>query len=301
MSKPSALGNVIIEAARKAGRSLARDFGEIEYLQVSKKGPADFVSNADHRAEDIIYEHLSKARPGYGFVMEERGIVEGSDKTNRFIVDPLDGTLNFLHGQPHYAVSIALEREGQLFSGVVYDVAKNEIFWAETGRGAWLGQRKLRVAGRKKLEEAVIATAAEFGITGQAEKGATGVWVELGSGQWGSGSGEGHKSKPETVRPIYPTAPTPLPTAKLCAMGVRIRKNTTLHGLALNVTTDLTHFQTIDPCGLGGRPVTSLAQLLGDDCPSMEQVKQALARQLAGAIDARSADAVTPPAENPSS
>lgn len=158
MSKPSALGNVIIEAARKAGRSLARDFGEVEYLQVSKKGPADFVSNADHRAEDIIYEHLTKARPGYGFVMEERGIVEGSDKTNRFIVDPLDGTLNFLHGQPHYAVSIALEREGQLFSGVVYDVAKNEIFWGETGRGAWLGQRKLRVGGRKNLDEAVIAT-----------------------------------------------------------------------------------------------------------------------------------------------
>jgi myo-inositol-1(or 4)-monophosphatase len=158
MSKPSALGNVIIEAARKAGRSLARDFGEVEYLQVAKKGPADFVSNADHRAEDIIYEHLTKARPGYGFVMEERGIVEGSDKTNRFIVDPLDGTLNFLHGQPHYAVSIALEREGKLFSGVVYDVAKNEIFWAETGRGAWLGQRKLRVAGRKRLEESVVAT-----------------------------------------------------------------------------------------------------------------------------------------------
>lgn len=158
MSKPSALGNVIIEAARKAGRSLARDFGEVEYLQVSKKGPADFVSNADHRAEDIIYEHLTKARPGYGFVMEERGIVEGSDKTNKFIVDPLDGTLNFLHGQPHYAVSIALEREGKLFSGVVYDVAKNEIFWGETGRGAWLGQRKLRVGQRRNLEDAVIAT-----------------------------------------------------------------------------------------------------------------------------------------------
>ncbi|MHA7898810.1 MAG: inositol monophosphatase family protein [Henriciella sp.] len=158
MSKPSALGNVIIEAARKAGRSLARDFGEVEYLQVSKKGPADFVSNADHRAEDIIYDHLTKARPGYGFIMEERGIVEGSDKTNRFIVDPLDGTLNFLHGQPHYAVSIGLEREGKLFAGVVYDVAKNEIFWAETGRGAWLGQRKLKVAGRRRLEESVFAT-----------------------------------------------------------------------------------------------------------------------------------------------
>jgi myo-inositol-1(or 4)-monophosphatase len=158
MSKPSPVGAVMIAAARAAGRSLARDFGEVENLQVSRKGPADFVSSADHRAEEIIYTHLTKARPGYGFVMEERGIVEGSDKSNRFIVDPLDGTLNFLHGQPHYAVSIGLERDGKLLAGVVFDVAKNEIFWAETGRGAWLEQRKLRVAVRKKLGEAVIAT-----------------------------------------------------------------------------------------------------------------------------------------------
>lgn len=158
MSKPSPVGAVMIAAALAAGRSLARDFGEVENLQVSKKGPADFVSNADHRAEDIIYTHLAKARPGYGFVMEERGIVEGTDKSNRFIVDPLDGTLNFLHGQPHYSVSIALERDGQLLTGVVFDVAKNEIFWAETGRGAWLEQRKLRVATRKKLSDAVVAT-----------------------------------------------------------------------------------------------------------------------------------------------
>ena len=158
MSKPSAVGNVMIEAARKAGRSLARDFGEVEYLQVSKKGPGDFVSRADHEAEETIYEHLRKARPGYGFLMEERGLVEGTDKTNRFIIDPLDGTLNFLHGQPHYAVSIALEREGELFAGVVYDVSRNEIFWAETGRGAWLEQRKLRVSGRKHLDQSVFAT-----------------------------------------------------------------------------------------------------------------------------------------------
>lgn len=158
MSKPSPVGTVMINAARAAGRSLARDFGEVENLQVSKKGPADFVSNADHRAEQIIYDALAKARPGYGFLMEERGVVEGSDKSNRFIVDPLDGTLNFLHGQPHYAVSIGLEREGKLFAGVVYDVAKNEIFWAETGRGAWLDQRKLIVANRKRMEEAVFGT-----------------------------------------------------------------------------------------------------------------------------------------------
>ncbi len=158
MSKPSPVGAVMIAAARAAGRSLARDFGEVENLQVSRKGPADFVSNADTRAEEIIYSHLVKARPGYGFLMEERGIVEGTDKSNRFIVDPLDGTLNFLHGQPHYAISIALERDGRLFAGVVFDVAKNEIFWAETGRGCWLEQRKMRVAVRKRLNEAVIAT-----------------------------------------------------------------------------------------------------------------------------------------------
>ncbi|MEM9939771.1 MAG: inositol monophosphatase family protein [Pseudomonadota bacterium] len=177
MSKPSALGNVIIDAARKAGRSLARDFGEVEYLQVSKKGPGDFVSNADHRAEEIIYETLTKARPGYGFVMEERGIVEGSDKTNKFIVDPLDGTLNFLHGQPHYAVSIALEREGKLYSGVVYDVSRNEIFWGETGRGAWLEQRKLRVAGRSKMENAVFATGTPW--VGKAETAHTQFAAEI--------------------------------------------------------------------------------------------------------------------------
>ena len=158
MSRPSALGNVLIEAARKAGRILARDFGEVEFLQVSKKGPGDFVSKADHAAEEAIYDHLSKVRPGYGFLMEERGLVAGSDKSNRFIIDPLDGTLNFLHGQPHYAVSIALEREGKLYAGVVYDVSRNEIFWGETGRGAWLGQRKLKVATRREMDTAVFAT-----------------------------------------------------------------------------------------------------------------------------------------------
>lgn len=148
----------MIAAAREAGRSLARDFNEVENLQVSKKGPADFVSNADLRAENIIKESLSKARPGYGFIMEESGISEGTDKSNTFVVDPLDGTLNFLHGQPHFAVSIALIREGELFSGVVFDVAKNEIFWAERGRGAWVDNRRLRVSSRRRLSESVIAT-----------------------------------------------------------------------------------------------------------------------------------------------
>ncbi len=158
MTKPSPTGAVMIAAARAAGRSLARDFGEVENLQVSRKGPADFVSNADLRAEEIIYAQLSKARPGYGFLMEERGIVEGTDASHRFIVDPLDGTLNFLHGQPHYAVSIGLERDGALIAGVVYDVAKNELFWAETGRGAWIEQKKLRVAARRTLQDCVVAT-----------------------------------------------------------------------------------------------------------------------------------------------
>lgn len=177
MSRPSPVGSVMIKAARAAGAALARDFNEVEFLQVSKKGPADFVSNADHRAEEIIFNQLSKARPGYGFVMEERGVVDGSDKTNRFIVDPLDGTLNFLHGQPHFAVSIALEREGQLLTGVVYDVAKNEIFWAERGRGCWLENRKLKVSARRKLAESVIATGTPW--MGKSEQAHKTFWGEM--------------------------------------------------------------------------------------------------------------------------
>lgn len=177
MSKPSAVGTVMINAARAAGRALARDFGEVEHLQVSKKGPADFVSNADHKAEQIIHEALAKARPGYGFIMEESGVVEGTDKSNTFIIDPLDGTLNFLHGQPHFAVSIGLLREGELFAGVVYDVVKNEIFWAEKGRGCWLEQRKLVVAARRKLGEAVIATGTPW--MGKGEHAHAQFWGEL--------------------------------------------------------------------------------------------------------------------------
>jgi myo-inositol-1(or 4)-monophosphatase len=177
MSKPSAVGSVMIKAARDAGRALARDFGEVEHLQVSKKGPADFVSNADHKAEKIIFEALSKARPGYGFIMEESGVVDGTDKSNTFIIDPLDGTLNFLHGQPHFAVSIGLVREDELFAGVVYDVAKNEIFWAEKGRGCWLEQRKLVVAARRKMGEAVIATGTPW--MGKGEQAHETFWGEL--------------------------------------------------------------------------------------------------------------------------
>lgn len=148
----------MIAAARKAGRALTRDFGEVENLQVSRKGPSDFVTNADLKAEKTVFEDLSKARPGYGFLMEERGEVEGSDKTHRWIVDPLDGTTNFLHGLPHFAVSIALEREGVLVAGVVYNVVRDELFWAEKGAGAYLNDRRLRVAARSDLRDAIFAT-----------------------------------------------------------------------------------------------------------------------------------------------
>jgi len=162
MARASALVSLMTDAARKAGRGLARDFGEVENLQVSKKGPADFVSAADRRAEETIHRALSEARPGYGFLMEERGEVEGSDKSHRWIVDPLDGTLNFLHALPHFAVSIALERDGVIVAGVVYDVAKDELFAAERGKGAFLNDRRVRVSARKTLEESVIATGIPF-------------------------------------------------------------------------------------------------------------------------------------------
>ncbi len=155
----SALMNVMLAAARKAGRSLARDFGEVEQLQVSLKGPANFVSAADHRAEDIIFTELTRARPGYGLLMEERGVVEGADATHRWIVDPLDGTTNFLHGIPIFSVSIALEREGELVAGLVYNPATNETFTAEKGKGAYFNdRRRLRVAARSELAAAVIGT-----------------------------------------------------------------------------------------------------------------------------------------------
>ncbi|MDZ4689794.1 inositol monophosphatase family protein [Terricaulis sp.] len=162
MPQASATMNVMIAAARKAARALARDFGEIENLQVSRKGPSDFVTSADIKAEKTIFEDLSKARPGYGFVMEERGVVEGTDKTNRWIVDPLDGTTNFLHAIPHFAISIGLEREGVLVAGVVYNVVRDELFWAEKGAGAYLNDRRLRVAGRSDMRDALFATGTPF-------------------------------------------------------------------------------------------------------------------------------------------
>ena len=154
----SALLNVMVGAARKAGRSLARDFGEVEQLQVSVKGPANFVSAADHKAEDIVFRELSRARPGYGFLMEERGEVPGPDETHRWIVDPLDGTTNFLHGIPLFSVSIGLEREGQLTAGVIYNPISDELYTAERGKGAFVNDRRLRVSARREISDAVIAT-----------------------------------------------------------------------------------------------------------------------------------------------
>ncbi len=154
----SALMNVMIGAARKAGRSLARDFGEVAQLQVSVKGPANFVSAADQRAEEIVYRELSKARQGYGFLMEEGGEVVGDDKTHRWIVDPLDGTTNFLHSIPLFAISIALEREGELVAGLIYNPISDELYTAEKGKGAFINDKRLRVAARKSLQDSVIAT-----------------------------------------------------------------------------------------------------------------------------------------------
>ena len=154
----SALLNVMVQAAMKAGRRLARDFGELENLQVSRKGPGDFVSNADLQAENTIREELKKARPNFGFLMEESGEEEGVDKSHRWIVDPLDGTTNFLHGIPIFAISIALEHEGRIVAGIVYNPATDDLFTAERGRGAFFNDRRMRVAARKDFHDCVVAT-----------------------------------------------------------------------------------------------------------------------------------------------
>src|ERR1700689_3013803 len=153
----SAVINVMIKAARRAGRSLKRDLGEVEQLQVSLKGPRNFVSAADHRAEQMLHEELLKARPTYGFLGEEGGARAGADRSHRWIVDPLDGTTNFLHGIPHFAVSIALERSGAIVAGLVYNPANDELFIAERGKGAFLNDKRIRVAARQRLAEAVGA------------------------------------------------------------------------------------------------------------------------------------------------
>lgn len=158
----SAILNVMVQAATKAARALSRDFGEVENLQVSRKGPADFVTAADRRSEEIVRRELEKARPGYGFLLEESGVIEGTDAQHRWIVDPLDGTTNFMHGIPIFAISIALERQGQLMAGLVYNPVMDELFTAERGSGAFLNDRRLRVAQRSRLSDCLFATGMPF-------------------------------------------------------------------------------------------------------------------------------------------
>ena len=185
--------NLMMKAARRAGRSLVKDFREVENLQVSSKGPGDFVTKADREAERMIKEDLMGARPTYGWLGEETGATAGADPTRRWIVNPLDGTTNFLHGMPHWAVSIALEHKGEIVSAVVFDAAKDEMFWAEKGSGAWLNDsRRIRVSGRRSLIEGVFAT----GIPFAAKKTLPAMLQDLarlmpavaGVRQWGSAS-----------------------------------------------------------------------------------------------------------------
>ncbi|KAB1076176.1 inositol monophosphatase family protein [Methylobacterium planeticum] len=153
----SPLMTVMVDAVRKAARGLKRDFGEVENLQVSRKGPGNFVSAADRKAEEVLRDALMKARPGYGLVLEENGVIEGQDKSHTWHVDPLDGTTNFLHGIPHFAISVGLERDGQIVAGVIYDPIKDELFVAERGKGAYLNNRRLRVSGRTDMADALAA------------------------------------------------------------------------------------------------------------------------------------------------
>jgi myo-inositol-1(or 4)-monophosphatase len=162
VATPSALVKVMIDAVRKAGRGLSRDFGELSELQVSKKGLGDYVSAADLKAEQVLVDELSKSRPGYGFLAEERGQVDGTDKTHTWIIDPLDGTTNFLHAIPHFAINVALEREGEIVAGVTYNPVANEVFWSEKGKGCFVNDKRLRVAARRDLTETVFATGIPF-------------------------------------------------------------------------------------------------------------------------------------------
>jgi myo-inositol-1(or 4)-monophosphatase len=163
MTQWSANINIMLKAARRAGRSLMRDFGEVANLQVTSKAPGDFVSRADIRSEKILREELTEARPNYGWLAEEGGETAGKDPTRRWIVDPLDGTTNFLHGLPHWAISIALEHKGEIVAAVVFNPAMEELFVAEKGGGAWLNDRRIRVSGRREMIEMLFATGLPFG------------------------------------------------------------------------------------------------------------------------------------------
>jgi len=181
MAAISGLIRVMERAARKAGTRLRRDFGEVEHLQVSRKGPSDFVTKADRNAERSIYDDLLQARPEWGFVMEEGGTIEGDPRLPRWIVDPLDGTTNFLHGIPHFAISIAVQEPladgsgwGDVIAGIVYQPITDESFWAEKSRGAWLQDRRLRVSARRHLDEALIGTGIPF-----ANRGDPAQWMRI--------------------------------------------------------------------------------------------------------------------------
>jgi myo-inositol-1(or 4)-monophosphatase len=175
MALASALLQVMMDAVRKTARPMLRDFGEVSQLQVSRKGPGDFVTAADIKAEDTLYELLMKARPGYGFLGEERGMIEGTDKSHTWIVDPIDGTTNFMHAMPHFAITVGLQRTApdgasEIVAGVTYNPVMNELFWAEKGKGCYLNDSRIRVAGRRDLSESLIATGLPFiGKTGHAQ------------------------------------------------------------------------------------------------------------------------------------
>tara|TARA_B100001063_G_C16587440_1_gene463877 strand:+ start:42 stop:782 length:741 start_codon:yes stop_codon:yes gene_type:complete len=158
MNSISANLNVMIKASEKASKILIRDFGELEKLQVSKKGPADFVSNADIKVEKILIEELKKAKPNYSILSEESGLEENSDKKNTWIIDPIDGTINFLHGVPHFAISIALKSNEEIISALIFDPIKNEMFFAEKNNGAFFNNHRIRVSKKNNIENCLFAT-----------------------------------------------------------------------------------------------------------------------------------------------
>ena len=158
MNSISANLNIMIKASEKASKILIRDFGEVEKLQVSKKGPSDFVTNADLKAEKIIVDELKKARPNYSIISEENGIEENKDKNNTWIIDPIDGTTNFLHGIPHFAISIALKSNNDLVSGLIFDPIKNEMFFAEKNNGAFFNNHRIKVSKKNNINECLFAT-----------------------------------------------------------------------------------------------------------------------------------------------
>jgi myo-inositol-1(or 4)-monophosphatase len=154
----SPLLNIMSRAVYKAARRLTRDFGEVENLQVSRKGPGNFVTNADHASEEILKQELLKARPKFGFLLEEGGEIKGEDINHTWLIDPLDGTTNFLHGMPHFAISVALQRQNEIIAAIVYDPIRDEMFFAEKGKGAFLNNKRLRVSNRRNPDDALLAT-----------------------------------------------------------------------------------------------------------------------------------------------